>query len=290
MTNQEIEAVVGGYHGDPFGVLGSHPVSEKDGAKGADQWEIRAFLPHANEVAVLTAGQTVPMERIHPAGLFVARFPSKPGAYKFKLTGSDGKSYEMEDVYRFPPVVCDFDLHLFLEGTNYEAYNALGAHVATVEGVTGTRFAVWAPNALVVSVVGDFNGWDTRQNPMRAARGRRVGDLYSGCRPGKLYKYSVKSRLRGYTQMKADPYGFATEVHRKSASVVADLDTYNGRTKNGWQKRAETESARSARCRSTKCMRARGRKNEDGTPLTYRAAGHRACRLRQRDWATRISS
>ena len=178
-----MEAITGGYHGDPFALLGPHMV-ERDGKK---EWEIRAFLPQAAEASVqLGERNTFPMERTHPGGLFTADMENEPGAYKLRVTDRQGTVVEMEDPYRFPPVLSDFDLHLHSEGTNYEGYNSFGAHLVTVDGVAGTRFAVWAPNALIVSVVGDFNGWDTRRHPMRAAHRRRLGNFhawrYSGYR------------------------------------------------------------------------------------------------------------
>src|SRR6185437_16920504 len=160
MTDQEFEAIAGGYHGDPFAVLGPHALESNPRA----EWEIRAFLPHAKEVALALDGKSIPMERAHTAGLFTVRTASEPAHYRFLVTDHQGGISEQEDAYRFPPVISDFDLHLIGEGTNYEGYNSLGAHVVTVAGIEGTRFAVWAPNAIVVSVVGDFNGWDNRRN------------------------------------------------------------------------------------------------------------------------------
>src|SRR5579875_572782 len=183
---EQLEAIAGGYHGDAFAILGSHAVENR----GRTEWEIRAFYPQAKQVEVVAAGQAVVMDRVHPTGIFAARFASAPDAYKFRITDHHGRSTEQEDVYSFPTLLSEFDLHLFLEGTNYEAYNALGAHTATVNGVPGTRFAVWAPNAIVVSVVGDFNDWDTRRNPMRARTGG-VWELFiPGVHVGGHYKYS----------------------------------------------------------------------------------------------------
>jgi 1,4-alpha-glucan branching enzyme len=222
MTDQEIEAIAGGYHGDAFAALGPHLKS----GMLKNTWEIRAFLPQAQQLEVVMADKTVPMERVSTAGVFVAQLSSEPGHYKFRITDFGGSVSEMEDVYRFPPVLSDFDLHLHSEGTNYEGYNSFGAHLVTVDGVSGTTFAVWAPNALVVSVVGSFNDWDERRNPMRARTGG-VWELFiPDVQPGTPYKYSVKSRLRGYSQLKADPYGFAMEKPPKSASVVADISGY----------------------------------------------------------------
>ncbi len=220
------------------------------------------------------------MTRAHDAGFFTARFKSNPGVYRFRLQGYDNAWYEMEDPYRFPPVVSDFDLHLFLEGTNFEAYNALGAHLATVEGVSGTRFAVWAPNALIVSVVGDFNGWDTRQNPMRA----RVGGVWEiflpGVNAGTAYKYSVKSRHRGYSQLKADPYGFAMEMPPKSASIVTDLDTYQWRDEDWLQRRANTRALESP-VSIYEVHLGSWRKNEHGRVHDVSRTGEHAGRVRQ---------
>ena len=232
MTDQELEAVAGGYHGDTFAVLGPHPATRNG---KATHWEIRAFLPHAKQVEVVEDGEATPMERVHPNGLFVASAATLPGDYKLRVTTHEGTEIEIEDPYRFPPVVSDFDIHLNAEGTNYEGFHSFGAHLVTVGGVKGVNFAVWAPNAIVVSVVGNFNNWDSRQHPMRLRTGGVWEIFIPGLGAGEPYKYSVKSRFRGYSQMKSDPYGFASEVPPKSASVVADLDSYT------WQDEAWIE-------------------------------------------------
>ncbi len=109
--------------------------------------------------------------------------------------------------------------------------------------MVGTRFAVWAPNAIVVSVVGDFNGWDTRRNPMRLRTGGVWEIFMPGVGPGSAYKYAIKSRFRGYSQMKSDPYGFGMEAPPKSASIVADLDAMNGKIRNGWSSAPKLKSS-----------------------------------------------
>ncbi len=148
---------------------------------------------------------------------FAAALDEQPGAYRLRVKRWDGDTVEQEDPYRFGPLISDFDLHLHGEGTYLEAYQSLGAHAVEVEGLSGVRFAVWAPNAETVSVVGDFNEWDTRRHPMRLRNGG-VWELFI---PGlsareRTYKYHVRSRFHGYQQMKADPYGFASEVPPKS--------------------------------------------------------------------------
>ncbi len=124
MTEQELEAIAGGYHGDAFAVLGPHAT----GNNGKTDWEIRAFLPHAKEAAVAFEGASVPMERAHTAGLFSARVPTRPAEYKLHITDHQGNVTEAEDAYRFPPLLTEFDLHLHSEGTNYEGYTPL-AHI-----------------------------------------------------------------------------------------------------------------------------------------------------------------
>jgi len=241
MTVQEMEAITGGYHGDPFALLGPHMV-ERD---GKTEWEIRAFLPQAAEAALVQNGTTVAMERTHPGGLFTATLDREPGAYRLLITDRQGNASEVEDPYRFPSVLSDFDLHLHSEGTNYEGYNSFGAHLFTVNGVAGTRFAVWAPNAFIVSVVGDFNSWDTRRHPMRQRTGGVWEIFMPGVTAGTPYKYAVKSRFRGYSQMKSDPYGFLMETPPKSASIVVDM-TYEWHDNEWMDQRATAKPLESA--------------------------------------------
>src|SRR6266581_1272472 len=168
MTVAEMEAIVGGYHGDPFKVLGPHRIQR---SRAAPRWEVCAFLPHAETAEVVLADQRVPMTKKHPQGLFVAQIGGEPRLYRIWATLVGGATVDFDDPYRFPPLLSAFDLHLHAEGTHYETYNMLGSHLMELEGVPGVSFAVWAPNAEVVSVIGDFNGWDSRRHPMRLRTG-----------------------------------------------------------------------------------------------------------------------
>jgi 1,4-alpha-glucan branching enzyme len=222
MTSQEIEAIVGGYHGDPFHVLGPHSVNRK-------KWEVRAFLPQAESAAVVLnetgqeAGPTnAVMEKLHPDGFYCVSLPGLPVAYTVRARLWDGREIEIDDPYRYGPQISDSDLYLHTEGTLFEAYRTLGAHVT--EG--GVRFAVWAPNALNVTVAGEFNEWDIRRHPMRWRNGG-VWELFvPGLKEGTIYKYYVRSKFGGYQQLKADPYAFFCEAPPKSASVVWKCDKY----------------------------------------------------------------
>jgi 1,4-alpha-glucan branching enzyme len=242
VTNTEVEAIVGGYHGDPFRILGPHLV-ESDGAQKAG-WEIRAFLPQAECAEVLLDGRPVPMEKRHPHGFFTARVPGEPDAYRLRVQRYGGATQVVDDPYRFPPLLTDFELHLHGEGTNFESYNTLGAHLATVHGMAGVRFAVWAPNAIVVSVIGEFNDWDERRHPMRLRSGGVWEIFLPGLADGVHYKYTIRSKFKGYRQQKADPYGFGTEIPPKSASVVENLDAYAWGDLEWMERRAEGDILR----------------------------------------------
>jgi 1,4-alpha-glucan branching enzyme len=233
MLAHELEAIIGGYHGDPFRVLGPHSTD--------DGWVVRAFLPQAMDAAVVVEGTQYPMRKIRSEGLFEAELAADPKAYKLQLTPWNGIDIEIDDPYRFPPLLSDFDLHLHGEGTHYESYRTLGAHLVECQNVKGTRFAVWAPNAEIISVVGDFNDWDERRHPMRLRTGGIWELFLPGIGPGTNYKYSLRSRVRGYRQQKADPYGFACEVPPKSASVVSDLTTYKWEDDDWMQARAKKD-------------------------------------------------
>jgi 1,4-alpha-glucan branching enzyme len=239
MNAAEMEAIIGGYHGDAFSVLGPHPTTTETGTTA---WEIRAFLPQAKAAVVVPAtGPEIPMRKRHREGLFVATLDAEPGDYRFRIDAWNVGEETIEDPYRFGPIITDFDLHLHSEGTLYEAWNSFGAHLATVEGVPGVRFAVWAPNAATVSVAGDFNEWDTRRHTMRL-RNAGVWEIFIPCaKAGDSYKYFVRSKFNGYQQMKADPWAYRTEPPPKSASVVCDTGGYQWRDEEWMKARAEKQ-------------------------------------------------
>ena len=223
MTAAEIEAIAGGYHGDAFRILGPHMVRAKD---ERPRWEVRAFLPQAEAAWVALDGHRCPLLRKHARGFYAGLFEGEPRRYTLVARLADGREVELEDPYRFGPQISDTDLYLYGEGTLHEAYRSLGAHLAEVDDVAGVRFAVWAPNALVVTLVGEFNDWDTRRHPMRR-RNNGVWELFvPGLGEGTTYKFNIRSRLVGYQQMKADPFAFACETPPKSASVVWDTSKH----------------------------------------------------------------
>jgi 1,4-alpha-glucan branching enzyme len=234
MTAQDMEAIVAGSHGDPFSVLGPHQTD--------DGWEVRAFLPQAMDAAVWLDGVEHPMRKVRAEGFFIVTLEHDPRRYKLRLTLWNGSQTEVEDPYRFPPMVSEFDLHLHSEGTQYESYRTMGAHLVDCDGVAGVRFAVWAPNAEMMSVVGDFNDWDERRHPMRSRTAGIWEFFMPGAAAGMNYKYSVRSRVRGYRQQKADPYGFATENPPKSASVVCDISKYQWGDGEWMASRAQKDS------------------------------------------------
>lgn len=236
MTVSEIEAIVGGYHGDPFRVLGPHSVDSNPPA-----WEVRAFLPHAIRAEIVLDGTSVSMKKAHPHGLWTGRIAGEPRAYRLRIQLPDAGNEEFDDAYRFAPQLTDFELHLHSEGSNNEVYRTLGAHLVEAEGIAGVRFAVWAPNALVVSVVGNFNSWDARRHPMRLRSGG-VWELFiPGIGEGEPYKYHVRSHLHGYQQEKSDPVAFFGETPPKSASVVARLDRHQWNDQEWLERRGQTD-------------------------------------------------
>jgi 1,4-alpha-glucan branching enzyme len=219
MQPGEIHAIVNGYHGDPRKVLGPH--QQEPGS-----WEVRAFLPQAQKAEVITAEKTVEMERLDPAGFFRAVLQGSIVDYRLRIVNWQGEEREIEDPYRFSGLLSAHDLHLFLEGTNYESWRSLGAHVITVEGRKGTRFAVWAPNAESVQVCGDFNHWDKNSHPMLPREGG-VWELFiPGVGGGEIYKYFVRSKMNLHQQMKADPFAAYAEVAPRNASVVWESAGY----------------------------------------------------------------
>jgi 1,4-alpha-glucan branching enzyme len=222
----EIALLLQAEHADPFHILGAHPL-EVDGRPAV---AIRAFLPGADNAWVVrgpSEGDVAPLQRIHTDGFFEALFPGEQAVFPYRLRTENEGRHEFEDPYRFPPVLSDFDLYLLAEGTHHNTYEKLGAHMREMAGVGGVAFAVWAPNAQRVSVVGNFNHWDGRCHPMRVRGATGIWELFiPGLHDGEIYKYEIKGRSNNYLGLKSDPYGFYTELRPKTASIVYDIDRY----------------------------------------------------------------
>ncbi|NDH95317.1 MAG: 1,4-alpha-glucan branching enzyme, partial [Planctomycetia bacterium] len=211
----------------PGDLLGPRPVSGR-----SDLTRVRAFLPQASRAWLvgqqgLAAGRPQPMRRTHAAGLYEAYTTTGTAAgYQLRIHDPAIGTHDLHDPYAFPTMLTDYDLHLLGEGRHWKSYEKLGAQLREVDGVAGVNFAVWAPNAAAVGVVGDFNGWDGRVHQMHKRIPSGVWELFiPGVQPGATYKYRVQS-AEG-TSDRADPYGVAAEVPPRTASRVADLASYH---------------------------------------------------------------
>ena len=208
---------MGGEHHDPHAILGAHPA---DGGT-----LVRAYHPDATDARLVAPnGGTMPLEALGD-GLWAGFVPDvAPGQvrYRLRFTFSDGNAWEREDPYRFGPTIGEVDLHFIAEGTHERLYEVLGAHPRTHEGVAGVSFAVWAPNARSVRIVGDFDRWDGRLMPMRSMGASGVWELFvPGIGPGELYKFEIVGR-DGTLRLKSDPLAFAMQVRPETASRVWD--------------------------------------------------------------------
>src|SRR5580704_14899581 len=211
----EAYAVIEGRHPDPFHYLGWHPDGETP--------TVRAYLPDAAEVAAIDEdGRATVLPRIHDAGLFAGPLASRRPRYRLRARFGN-RVIEMEDPYRFAPVLSDLDLHLLGEGRHLRLYDKLGAHPMEMDGVHGVAFAVFAPGVRRVSVVGDFNFWDGCRHAMRV-RGNGFWEIFvTGARAGDRYKYEIVSADGTLLPLKSDPVGFAGELRPKTASIVVDV-------------------------------------------------------------------
>jgi 1,4-alpha-glucan branching enzyme len=216
----EIEAIVAGRHGDPFAVLGVHKVK--------DRWLARTFQPGADTIEALDLdGRPIGrLTKLHPGGLFEGELAVDNALIPiYRCTGPAG-TWDMVDAYAFHPVLGPLDDYLSAEGSHLNLADRLGAHPMVLGGVSGVHFAVWAPNAGRVSVVGDFNGWDGRRHIMRKRLGSGLFEIFvPDIGPGALYKYELLDANGRLLPPKADPYAFSAELRPGTASRVADLST-----------------------------------------------------------------
>jgi 1,4-alpha-glucan branching enzyme len=235
-----IEALVRGDHSDPFSLLGVH-----DAADGTAF--VRTFQPHAGRVWLIdvrsgrSGGE---LSREHAEGLFVGRLPKRE-AYRLRLEVG-GSILEIDDPYRFPPILGELDTYLLAEGKHLRLYEKLGAHPIELEGVAGVGFLVWAPNARRVSVVGSFNDWDGRRHPMRNRVECGVWELFvPGIDRGEVYKFEIKGPQGEPLPLKADPIAFAAEPPPRTASVVHGLVTQEW-SDDTWMRSRGSANARNA--------------------------------------------
>ena len=212
-----LDALTRGVHDDPFAVLGPHT---SGGAR-----RVRTFQPQAASVQLLDARGDVlaEMEREHAAGVFVAVLPPRLRRYRFRITPRQGDTYDSEDPYRFGTNLGDFDLHLLREGRHEHIYEVLGAHCLKTLGVAGVRFAVWAPNASRVSVIGGFNDWDGRRHVMRRHPGNGIWEIFvPGIGHGERYKYELLDADGRKLPLKTDPCAQYFEGPPGNAAIVYD--------------------------------------------------------------------
>ncbi|WP_421951441.1 1,4-alpha-glucan branching protein GlgB [Pelagibacterium sp.] len=214
---KQIARLVSGQHDDPFSILGLH---ESDG-----QWALRALVPHAQwiEARTLDGKSLGKLEKRDDAGFFEGRVTMdrfQPVLYR---AGNDGGEWDVIDPYSFGPVLGPMDDYYIGEGSHLRLFDKMGAHFMTFEGVEGTHFAVWAPNAQRVSVVGSFNDWDGRRHVMRRRNEIGIWEIFlPGVTPGAQYKYEIIGKAGNLLPLKADPYAQQSELRPKTASVVAD--------------------------------------------------------------------
>ncbi len=218
-TRDEVERLIGRRHANPHSFLGAHP--HPDGVI------LRTWRPTAQSVAVRVADkEPVPLELIHPDGIYEGLLSAAelPLQYEFEVDYGEHGSWAVKDPYSFLPTVGELDVHLVGEGRHHRLYEQLGAHVRTVDGVQGVSFALWAPSARAVSVVGDFNAWDSRLHPMRVLGSSGIWELFvPDAGPGSHYKFEIVAQS-GEIRLKADPLAFAAELPPLTASVVHESE------------------------------------------------------------------
>jgi len=235
---QAADAIVGATHADPFSFLGMHAEEEGEGLV------VRVFIPGADGVDVMDCSggkQVSKMRRLRKEGFFVSHIKGRDGRFPYRLRVQFGADFtERHDPYSFPPVFGEMDAYLIAEGTHLESYRKLGAHPIALKGVDGVYFAVWAPGARRISVVGCFNNWDGRRHPMRLHPSCGVWEIFiPGITEGALYKFEIKDGNGNLLPLKSDPYAFRCEQPPRSACIVEDVKEYDWRDQDWMASRHE---------------------------------------------------
>lgn len=233
--------LVRGESATPHDLLGAHALN----VDGVDGVVIRAFMPRASAIDVVLDDQHTAMHR-ESSGIFVVFLPDRsvPLRYQFAVTDEEDRVHVIDDPYRFLPTIGEVDLHLFNEGRHLRLWEKMGAHPRTIDGVEGTAFAVWAPNATRVGVSGNFNSWDCRAHAMRRLGSSGVFELFiPGVEVGALYKYEIRT-AKGALRVKTDPYAAKLEQGPGHASIVQARSRYPWRDGRWLTQRAESDMRR----------------------------------------------
>ena len=267
-NKSDIENIVNGESWNPASILGMH----WSGGKEKKAIVIRSFLPRVDQAWIKYDGESVSMKKIHDSGFFEAVFQDKKVFFKYSISmkNAQGIEWEKKDPYSFNNVISDFDLYLFSEGNSHRSYNILGAHIIEHQSESGVHFAVWAPNARRVSVVGDFNHWDGREHQMISRGENGVWEMFiPGLVERELYKFEIKTQS-GAILEKADPYGFSAEIRPKTASLIWDVNKYNwSDQEKDWLKQRDSSDQLSKPISIYEVHLGSWMRNENNEYLTY---------------------
>jgi 1,4-alpha-glucan branching enzyme len=222
INKREVERIIRFEEEEPFEILGPHFLPDKKGLA------IRTFQPRSTRAWVRkkNSRNKIAMEKIHPNGVYQAVFEKELNLFPYLIGFIDieGHVVEIEDPYAFQPLLQDLDLHLLAEGQHWKSYDKLGSQLVTINGVSGVHFAVWAPNAKAVSVVGNFNRWMSGAHPLTRIHFSGFWGLFiPGLKEGEVYKFAIKSSVDHEVRFKIDPYAFQAELRPQTAAVVTSL-------------------------------------------------------------------
>lgn len=230
-----LERILEARHHDPFTYLGLHETHKATAGKQV----FRTFHPSAKRIWLKTTREWEPLTRIHPDGMFEWHGDGLTRPCLLRIE-SDGRTLERYDPYSFSSSLTEDELYLFAQGRLLQAHQTFGAHVGSQHEVSGVRFVVWAPNAERVSVIGDFNQWDGRVNPMRNHGSSGVWEIFiPGIGQGELYKFEIRNRDSGQIHIKTDPYGFGFEYLPGTAAIITARTEYQWQDQDWLQKRSD---------------------------------------------------
>ena len=282
IEQDEVTRLIDGRHHDPHTFLGCHPVYADNATLVA--WVLRVWLPSAESVKVVfndpkKSDASITLFRVMGTDLFTAKISTKqkailPQHYSITWTESDLSEHSVVSCYTFMPQIGELDLHLFAEGKHWHLYNVLGAHSKVVDGIAGVQFAVWAPAAERISVVGDFNGWHGLRHPMRTNGLSGVWELFiPGLQSGDLYKFEIRSHHGGTVFTKTDPFAQSMQYRPETGCVVYD-STYQWQDQ-AWLNSLKTFDWQKSPINIYEVHLGSWQRTDENTFLNYRDIAHR---------------